>query len=451
MARLRCVAAALFVCGLMISARAAPVTQADQQLRTQQLQDLAVFRSEIFLKDRSYTPRTRRSAGQLLSRLHRDAGTVSRASFALRLGEVLALARNGHTEQKAGPLRQRMNRSPLRYFIGSDGAHVVHSAVPSVRVGARVQRFGTMTLNEIEERLARYASGNRGHREWMLYAVLESPELLHALGATDAADQFSVTIDGDRRVSLSALPADPVDAEKWWGDRELALAGQLTVPTPLYLKEPERGYRLEVLPQQSLVYIQFRQNHDDGSGESLSSFSSRVERTVNQQKPCFVVVDQRLNYGGDLNLTRDLMKLLPGAVAQGGHIYAITGGKTFSSGISSLGYLKQAAGNRLTIVGQPIGDDLDFWAEGDRVTLPNSGLMFGFATERHMYNRPCRASHCHRSIVEHPISVADLNPQVPVQLRYSDYSRGIDASMSWVSSDVQSRRSACSASNRAST
>jgi hypothetical protein len=337
-----------------------------------------------------------------------------------------------------------MNRSPIHYFVGSDGAFVIDSVVDGVPVGSRVERFGTMTVEQIRERLARYSSGNNGHREWMLYTVIESPELLHALGATEAPDEFSITLERQRQVHLAALPADPAAAKKWWGDRELALAERMRHPPPLYLREPTRGYRVEGLASHSMVYIQLRQNHDDQSGESLASFASRVSFAVNQQKPCFVVVDQRLNYGGDLNLTRDLMQLLPKAIAQGGHIYAITGGKTFSSGISNLGYLKQAAGPRMTIVGQAIGDDLDFWAEGDRVTLPNSGLMFGFATERHTYTRPCRGRFCHSSVVEHPIMVADLKPHVPIHLSYRDYASGVDASMAWVVGDARRRRTACS-------
>ena len=443
MANGRFFASALIGCSLVLQAGTAWAAQSFQDLRAQQLEDIAVFSAEVLDRDRSYTPRARASAVQLLDRLRRDSGKLNRATFALRLGEIVALARNGHTEQKSGPLRQQMNRSPIHYFVGSDGAFVVDSQVKSVPVGAQVKRLGKLSIEQIQDRLARYAAGNRGHREWMLYTVLESPELLHALGATEAPDRFSITLAGNKPIWLRAMPADPADAENWWGDRELALASRARAPAPLYLKEPARGYRFEVFPDQSLAYIQFRQNHDDSSGETISDFTSRVAAGLKQQKPCFVIVDQRLNYGGDLNLTRGVMQMLPQLIAKGGHVYAITGGKTFSAGVSSLGYLKQAAGARLTIVGQEIGDDLDFWAEGDRVSLPNSGLMFGFATERHTYARPCREQYCHGSIVEHPIIVSDLKPQVPVPLKYRDYERGLDRSFAWVRDDLQRRRSGC--------
>jgi hypothetical protein len=411
--------------------------------RAQQLQDLRVFRSEVFDKDRSYSAADRARADRLLLDMERQAGTLNRAQFALLLGEAVAIARNGHTEEKSGPLREQMNRSPVHFFVARDGIFVIDSSVPQVAVGSRVVRIGDMTPEQLQERLAGYAAGNRGHREWVLYSVLESPELLHALGATTADDRFELTLAGNRRVVVHALPRDARDAERWWGDRELAVAGFHGAPVPLYLKEPKRGYRFEQMPGRGLAYLAFRQNHDDESAEPLSTFASRVRDAVARQRPCFVVVDERLNYGGDLNLTRELMQALPKLIARGGHLYAITGGKTFSAGISSLGYLKQSAGSRLTMVGEPIGDSLEFWAEGDRTTLPGSQLNFSYATDLHTYDRPCTFRYCHISILEHPIVVESLQPQVRIPLLFRDYAKGRDAAFEWILRDIAARRSAC--------
>ena len=101
------------------------------------------------------------------------------------------------------------------------------------------------------------------------------------------------------------------------------------------------------------------------------------------------------------------MQALPG-VAQD-RVYAITSGRTFSAAISSLGYLKQAAGDRLTIVGEPVGDRLEFWAEGDIMTLPGLGAMLLYATERHNYMTGCPEDDCHGSVRTHPIRVRSRN------------------------------------------
>jgi hypothetical protein len=55
---------------------------------------------------------------------------------------------------------------------------------------------------------------------------------------------------------------------------------------------------------------------------------------------------------------------------------------TFSAAISSVGYLEQTAPDRVTIVGEIVGDRLEFWAEGGPVTLPRTGMRLSVSTER---------------------------------------------------------------------
>ena len=140
--------------------------------------------------------------------------------------------------------------------------------------------------------------------------------------------------------------------------------------------------------------------------------------------------------GGNLNITRDFMLALPG-LAQGGRVYAITSGRTFSAAISSLGYLRQAAGDRLVIVGEPIGDRLEFWAEGDIMRLPGlDGLML-YATERHNYMTGCPEADCHASIRDHPIRVTGLQPDIAAPLRYADFRAGRDPAMDAIARDAR--------------
>ena len=103
---------------------------------------------------------------------------------------------------------------------------------------------------------------------------------------------------------------------------------------------------------------------------------------------------------------------------------------TFSAAISSIGYLEQTAPDRVTIVGEEVGDRLEFWAEGRPVTLPNSGLVIGIATERHDYQNGCRAfSDCHGPVVQNPIAVPTLVPNVPAPWTIEAYRAGRDPAM----------------------
>lgn len=209
---------------------------------------------------------------------------------------------------------------------------------------------------------------------------------------------------------------------------------------PLYLKSPGQAFRFEILENPKSAYIQFKANVDFTGTQDIDAFLDSVSGQLRSSNPQFIVLDQRFNFGGDLNITRDLMQKLPEFLATGGGLFVITSGRTFSAGISSLGYVIQAAGDRATIVGEPIGDELEFWAEGDLQVLPNSGVTFLMGTERHNYQTGCPEDDCHGSIQRNPIKVESLQPDILAPLLYSDFEQGIDPAMVAIQNEILSRQ-----------
>jgi hypothetical protein len=149
-----------------------------------------------------------------------------------------------------------------------------------------------------------------------------------------------------------------------------------------------------------------------------------------------LIVDLRFDGGGDLNTTRPLFEALPGMVPGDGRIFALTSGWTFSAGISSLGYMKAAGGAKVTIVGESIGDRLEFWAEGDIMELPVSKATLLYATERHNYMTGCPESDCHGSIRWHPIRVPTLEPDIRTPLTHQEYREGRDPALEAVREEL---------------
>ena len=110
-----------------------------------------------------------------------------------------------------------------------------------------------------------------------------------------------------------------------------------------------------------------------------------------------------------------------------GRIFALTSPWTFSAAISSVGYLEQAAPRRVTIVGEAVGDRLNFFSEGDVVELPNSHAMILNATERHDYPTGCRGfGDCHGPVVRNPIAVPSLQPDIAAPWTIDAYIAGRD-------------------------
>jgi hypothetical protein len=143
-----------------------------------------------------------------------------------------------------------------------------------------------------------------------------------------------------------------------------------------------------------------------------------------------------MNGGGDLNTTRDFMESLPSLVP--GRIFALTSPWTFSAAISSIGYLEQTAPDRVTIVGEGVGDRLNFFSEGDIVTLPNSQAMLLNATERHDYQTGCRGfSDCHGPVRRNPISTPTLAPDIAAPWTIDAYRAGRDPAMEAVATALR--------------
>jgi len=133
----------------------------------------------------------------------------------------------------------------------------------------------------------------------------------------------------------------------------------------------------------------------------------------------------RLNGGGDLNDTRDFVQSLPRLVP--GRIFVLTSPWTFSAAISTTGYLEQAAPERVIIVGEPVGDRLQMWAEGRVFELPHSGAAGLNATERHDYVTGCKPfKDCHSPVVRNPIAVPSLAPDIAAPWTLEAYNAGRD-------------------------
>jgi hypothetical protein len=193
------------------------------------------------------------------------------------------------------------------------------------------------------------------------------------------------------------------------------------------LTEPDAPFRWRMAPELDALVIDMRQN-SDAEKRTIASFLEELEATLKAQRPKNIVLDMRLNGGGDLNTTRDFWQALPKRVP--GRMLVLTSPWTFSAAISSTGYLKQAAPDRVTIVGEAVGDRLNFFAEGKVVELPNSKAQMLYATERHDYATGCRGyADCHEPVVKFPISVSTLAPEIAAPWTIETYLAGRDPGM----------------------
>jgi hypothetical protein len=435
----------LWIIAVTVMACAAGAVRAE--LREPQLsvtalgEDLAQFRREFMAVDKSYSTANRALAERRLSALESRLAAITPAQFELEIASIVALADNGHTN--TAPLRraQRYNRVPVRMFaFGSDFYVLRARSAHSDLLGGRLVSIDGHPIATLRDAARALMGGTPEFRDRAAPLFFESPALLNASSlARDAADATYVfDVDGrrvERRLAgeapdpawpatsvMAALYPDPGVREPngWRGLLSAASA-------PWALREPAQRLRWRDAPEIGGLVVEFRQNVSS-PGHDIAQFTQGVERELRARQPANVVLDMRLNGGGDLNTTRDFMRRLPSLVT--GRVFVLTSPSTFSAAISSVGYLKQAAPAKVTIVGEVVGDRLEFWAEGRSITLAHSGIVISRATERHDYANGCKTFRdCHGSVVRHPIAVRTLAPDIAAPWTIEAYRAGSDPAM----------------------
>ena len=257
--------------------------------------------------------------------------------------------------------------------------------------------------------------------------------------ANGNAATYRLELRNGRTVERRIVASPPDESREIWGSSRWLYPDALDADAgawrhalardraPWAFQEVTRVFRIRNAPELNAVVVQLRANHD-ASGAPIADFLRTALDEIRRVKPANIVLDMRLNGGGDLNNTRDFAQTLPALVP--GKVFVLTSPWTFSAAISTVGYLKQAGGGKVTIVGEMVGDRLEFWAEGRFLRLPYSSAGMSYSTQRHDYKTGCRPyKDCHGSVVRFPISVNSLAPDIEAPLTIDSFLAGRDPGM----------------------
>jgi hypothetical protein len=353
--------------------------------------DLAVLRDAYVMKSRAFTDETRKAALAEVASLEARAASLAPAEFLLGIARVTALADNGHDGWHPGDaswLPER--RAPMRFFSFPDALVVAHAA-PGQQdlIGARVTAIDGVPIDEVFQRLFALAGGPENYRRWNVGIYLERAELLHAFGLARSPEGYALSLvlpSGAAATRYIAMiprasasrgtePARLLSGAPYGNEPELGWRGIEGAPNdPLYLQDPDRLFRYVPLPALGAAYVQFRAHY--GSDEQpIEPFQSAVLAKLATDRPANLVLDLRFDGGGDISKSADFFPGLPAAVP--GRIYVIVSRYTFSAGIVAAALVETSAPDRVTIVGEPVGDRLRFWSEGEPVCLPDSQYCVG--------------------------------------------------------------------------
>lgn len=292
------------------------------------------------------------------------------------LARLVASIGDGHTALRLTEV-PGFRRYPLVLHHFSDGLHIRSiSSKHAHAVGARVLAVGDTPIDEAYAILRPLVSQDNEMGVLAgVPALLAIPEVLHACGLTPDLDEATFTIQQRNEpettlalAATSSMPAGLVDA------RDAAAA-----PTPLWLQRSAEENWFVRMAGTNALYVAYNRVRDSAD-EPLSDFFSRVFETIEGEGIEHLILDVRLNYGGNNLLNQALIHHLIRCdrVNRWGGLFAIIGRHTFSAAMNLAVDLERHT--RVLFVGEPTGSSPNHYGENGAIVLPHSGLRVSVST-----------------------------------------------------------------------
>jgi hypothetical protein len=250
---------------------------------------------------------------------------VGPAYFELELARIVALADNGHTLTLAGPRSRRYDRVPIRLAPFGEEFFVVRFRTEHADLaGARLAGIDGRSVDELRRLARTLTGGTPAWRDRSAGMLFESPEQLHALGAADreGSARYRFVLPGGqtterRLVAEPAAPERPAGGtERWIYPEPLEPEGAawrsaLAVDrAPWALEEPSVRFRWRVAPEVDGLVVELRQTYN-APGKPIAAFLGEMSDEIRARRPQDLVLDMRLNGGGDLTTARGFMRSCP--------------------------------------------------------------------------------------------------------------------------------------------
>jgi len=346
---------------------------------------------------------------------------LRRTQIVVGFAKLVAMVADGHTH--INPASMGVRTYPLRLYSFTDGIYVISASQPNAGiVGGRVVRIGETPIERAYEAIRTIIPRERENEMWcrnLGARLLSVPELLDGLDLIKDMENASIVVEKGGREVASVLHPEPVEPEQlrhnwpplpagWVGARD-------TSASPLWLKDPTNLYWFEYLKDARVLYVQYNavQNKPD---EPVSAFFERVSRFLDANPVDKLVIDVRLNGGGNNYLNLPLLRWLlrVDKVNQPGKMFTIIGRQTFSAAQNFVNMMQKYT--QTIFVGEPTGEAPNMFGDPARITLPNSGLEI-------------RASTLWWQDMDQRDQRKWLAPRIAAEMSFDDYRRNVDPAM----------------------
>lgn len=338
--------------------------------------------------------------------LRDKTGMLSDADIVLELFRILSKIGDSHTVMEGGSF---LSILPYRVEWVSDGFVITEVAQSKASLlGEKITAINGVDVMRISDSLRTLIPyENESRFRWAAISFFRAAEVFPYFGFGSSADKVSLRLESGPELDFLAGS----------GESRVSLYDQVT--PPLFLSNLSDFYWLEEMTGDNLLYIQYNKAAEMGS-QSFRAFTDQVISSL-ESNPALtkVVVDLRLNAGGNSAIAQPLIDALENAINLGRltreNIYLVIGRRTYSSGFLNAWDLHEAIDP--VVVGEPTGGKPNRFGEVRNFRLPNSRLRVWYSTK-----------YFERS----PNNESTMTPDVLIEASSEDVRQGRDPVMEYI-------------------
>ena len=358
-------------------------TAAQSTMNAKLWQEDLQFLQETVHKDYSFLFKKTTAAAfdKSVEKLHHDIPNLQEHEIVIGLARLVASFKYGHTVLGFRYQPHAFHQLPINLYQFSDGIFIqgVHKDYKKA-LGAKLLAIGGVPIKEVlkavypvvpaeNDQFFKAYSGN----------YLTIPEVLHAQGIikkySDTVD-FTLEKNGNTFTqSFKSLPKGErvptvygltQQDSIWMDSRQQNM-------TPFYLKNLDKIYYYEYLPEQKTVYVRHSQIQDDPS-EDIPTFYNRLFKFIETNDVDKLVIDVRLNGGGNNYKNKPIITgiLKSKKIDKVGNLFVIIGRRTFSACQNLVNEMSNYT--NAIFIGEPTSENINFYGDNNRVELPNSKI-----------------------------------------------------------------------------
>ncbi len=344
--------------------------------------DIEYLNKKIQKEFESFIPGIKDNFDKEVATLKKHLPTLENYEVACEIQRILSTLQDGHTELNIGHQTVGFHRVPLSLYFFEDELYVLaaHKEFEEL-VGSKVVGIGDLTIDQAYSLLKKNMSRDND-MEYVHaapgYIILT--ELLACLGISPSSEEatFHIELPDGKTKSKIFKGLDP----ETYQQGEWATIYDLNkIEAPMYLSQRRSSYWFKYLPQQKTMYFNFTRVNNQKGKPSIKKVIGQLFDEIDELKPEKLVIDFRLNNGGNYHLSQPLINAIKARswLNQKGKVWAITGRRTFSAASTACIFLKQET--QTLLIGE-VGRTHPNWADNyEYMALPNSRFLIEYTTK----------------------------------------------------------------------